>query len=51
MHSTDDFLVPYEHAVALKAALPEAELITFSDKNHFLVPELPELVAYIKGLG
>lgn len=48
MHSKDDFVVPYEHALKYKKALPEAELITFEDKNHFLVEELPELVAKIK---
>lgn len=48
MHSKDDFVVPYEHAVKLKEALPEAELVTFEDKNHFLVEELPELVELIK---
>jgi len=48
MHSTDDFVVPYEHALKYKEALPEAELVTFIDKNHFLVEELPELVERIK---
>jgi predicted alpha/beta hydrolase family esterase len=51
MQSKDDFLVPYEHALKYKAALPEAELVTFEDKNHFLVEELPELVERIKQLG
>jgi predicted alpha/beta hydrolase family esterase len=51
MHSTDDFIVPYEHALKYKAALPEAELVTFTDKNHFLVEELPELVERIRGLS
>lgn len=50
LHSTDDFVVPYEHALKYKEALPEAELVTFEDKNHFLVEELPELVERIKGL-
>lgn len=50
MHSTDDFVVPYEHALKYKQALPEAELVTFTDKNHFLVEELPELVERIKQL-
>jgi predicted alpha/beta hydrolase family esterase len=49
LHSKDDFVVPYEHAVGYKEALPEAELVTFEDKNHFLVEELPELVEMIKG--
>ncbi len=50
MQSKDDFLVPYEHALKYKEALPEAELVTFTDKNHFLVEELPELVERIKSL-
>jgi predicted alpha/beta hydrolase family esterase len=50
MHSKDDFLVPYEHALEYKAALPEAELVTFTDKNHFLVEELPELVERIRAI-
>lgn len=48
LHSKDDFVVPYEHALKYKAVLPEAELISFEDKNHFLVEELPELVECIK---
>lgn len=48
MHSKDDFMVPYDHALKLKEALPEAELVTFEDKNHFLVEELPELVEKIR---
>ena len=50
LHSKDDFVVPYEHALKYKAALPEATLLTFTDKNHFLVEELPELVELIKQL-
>jgi len=51
MHSTDDFVVPYEHALKYKEALPEAELVTFTDKNHFLVEALPELVERIRQLA
>ena len=51
MHSKDDFVVPYEHALKYKAALPEAELITFEDKNHFLIEEFPELVEKIQSLS
>lgn len=51
MHSKDDFVVPYEHALKYKEALPEAELVTFEDKNHFLVEELPELVERIRSLS
>lgn len=47
-HSKDDFVVPYEHALKFKAALPKAELVTFEDKNHFLIPEFPELISKIK---
>ncbi|MFT7507026.1 MAG: putative alpha/beta hydrolase family esterase [Acidimicrobiales bacterium] len=50
LHSKDDFVVPYEHALEYKEALPGAELVTFEDKNHFLVEELPELVEMIRKL-
>lgn len=49
-HSKDDFVVPYQHALVYKQYLPEATLATFEDKNHFLVPEFPELVNKIKAL-
>jgi uncharacterized protein len=48
MHSKDDFMAPYECALALKAAIPSAELVTFKDKNHFLIPEFPELIQKIR---
>ena len=48
MHSKDDFLVPFEHGEALSRALPQAEFITFEDKNHFLIPEFPELISKIR---
>ena len=48
LHSKDDFVVLYGHAEKLAAALPAATLHTFTDKNHFLVPELPELIDLIK---
>ncbi len=50
-HSKDDFCVPYEHALKYKEALPEAELVTFEDKNHFLVEEFPELLEKIRDLS
>jgi predicted alpha/beta hydrolase family esterase len=50
-HSQDDFVVPYEHALKYHEALPEAELVSFTDKNHFLVPELPQLVQKIQNLA
>lgn len=48
-HSKDDFVVPFEHALEYAAALPEAKTRFFEDKNHFLVPTLPELIDAIKG--
>ena len=51
LHSKDDFLVPYEHAVKLNQAIPGSELVTFEDKNHFLIEEFPELIAHIKALS
>jgi len=48
MHSKDDFLVPYAHAEALYQAIPQATLMSFEDKNHFLIPEFPELTKKIK---
>lgn len=50
-HSKDDFVVPYAHALEYQAALPKAIVHSFEDKNHFLVPELPELLALIKKLS
>ncbi len=49
-HSEDDFVVPYDHAQKYKAALPSAHLVSFPDKNHFLIPEFPELIEHIKKL-
>lgn len=48
VHSKDDFVVPFEHGQALSTALPGAEFIVFEDKNHFLIPEFPELIEKIK---
>ena len=50
-HSKDDFVVPYAHALKLKEALPEAELVTFEDRNHFLQEEFPELIEKIKQIA
>jgi predicted alpha/beta hydrolase family esterase len=47
-HSKDDFVVPFDHALEYAAALPEAKTRFFEDKNHFLVPVLPELIQAIK---
>lgn len=50
LHSEDDFVVPYAHALKYKSALPNAELLTFTERNHFLQAEFPELVASIRAL-
>lgn len=50
LHSRDDFVVSYEHALKYQEALPSAQLITFEDKNHFLTEEFPELIQLIKGI-
>jgi predicted alpha/beta hydrolase family esterase len=50
MHSKDDFLVPYHHAEIIHGAIDNSELVTFEDKNHFLVEELPELVERIRAI-
>lgn len=41
LHSQDDPVVPYSHAQRLHEVLPEAELVTFTDKNHFRFEEFP----------
>lgn len=48
MHSKDDFVVPYEHALKYKQMLDEAELITFEDRGHFLEEKFPELIAQLR---
>lgn len=48
LHSKDDFVVPYEHVLKFKEALPGAEVVTFEDKNHFLIEEFPEIIEKIK---
>lgn len=47
-HSKDDFVVPYNHALKYKVALPEAGLVVFEDKNHFLIDTFPELLSSIR---
>jgi len=44
IHSKDDPVVPYAHALKYKEAIPEAGLVTLEDKNHFLIEEFPELI-------
>lgn len=47
LHSTDDPIVPFQAAENYKMALSKARLVTFTDKNHFLVESLPELLDLI----
>lgn len=46
-HSKDDPMVPFAHAEKYKKALPEAELVTFEDCEHFSMEEFPELIKSI----
>jgi predicted alpha/beta hydrolase family esterase len=48
LHSKDDPVVPYAHALKYKEALPTAELILFEDRNHFILEEFPELIEHIE---
>lgn len=50
LHSKDDPVVPYTHAEKFKKALPEAELVTFDGRGHFLTEEFPEIIDLIKNL-
>ncbi|MCB9811176.1 MAG: alpha/beta fold hydrolase [Candidatus Nomurabacteria bacterium] len=47
-HSKDDFVVPYEEFLNYRNHLEEANLVSFEDKNHFLLTEFPELVEGIR---
>lgn len=51
LHSRDDYVVPYAHAEKYQVALPQAELISFDSKGHFLDESFPELIALIKRGG
>lgn len=46
-HSTDDKEVPYSHALVIKGYLPNAKLITLTDRWHINQPEFPELLENI----
>jgi hypothetical protein len=50
-HSQDDTVVPYAHALQYQEGLPEAELVTFVDKGHFLMEEFPELLSRLRKLA
>jgi len=46
-HSTNDPVVPYSQAKKIQSYLPQAKLITFTDRGHFNLPEFPELLENI----
>lgn len=47
-HSTDDDIVPYSHTEKIKAYVPDAKLITLTDRGHFFGElTFPELLANI----
>lgn len=48
LHSEDDPVVPYAHALKYHQSLETAHLHTFADKNHFIIPEFPELIELIR---
>jgi len=47
-HSKDDFVVPFEELAKYQADLPMAHVHIFENRNHFLDPELPELIKLLK---
>ena len=47
LHAKDDFVVPYEHVLLYQRIFITASLISFDDKNHFLLEKLPEVVQVI----
>ncbi len=47
-HSMDDAFAPFTESLTFKEIYPTAELHTFTDRGHFLVPEFPEIIACIK---
>ena len=46
-HSTDDIEVPFSQAEKILFYLPQAKLVTFTDRKHFCDPEFPELLENI----
>ena len=48
IHSEDDFVVPYSELAKYEHDLPMATIHRFTDKNHFLDAEFPELIEILK---
>ncbi len=49
-HSQDDFVVSITELAWYREHVPGAIFRVFNDKNHFLLPKLPELIAALKNL-
>ena len=47
-HSEDDFAVPFTHLEKYKKELPIAHFRIFTDRNHFLQENVPEIIVDIK---
>jgi len=47
-HSKDDPVVPFEQVNKYKKALPNSEIIAFTDRQHFNQERFPELVELLK---
>lgn len=47
-HSKDDPVVPYAHAEKYQELLPRAELVTCTNRGHFLRDDFPELIERLK---
>ncbi len=50
-HSEDDPIVAFSELAKFVNLLPDATVRTFTDREHFQQPELPELVADIRSLS
>jgi predicted alpha/beta hydrolase family esterase len=50
-HSTDDPVVPFDHALLYQKLLPQATLHTFTDRYHFWQQSFPEILYCIKELS
>ncbi|MBP9763433.1 MAG: alpha/beta hydrolase [Candidatus Pacebacteria bacterium] len=47
-HSEDDFVVPFDHLAKYESELPEATFRSFTDRNHFKLESMNELIQDIK---
>lgn len=51
VHSTDDFVVPFEQLALYQKQLLQAEAMTFTDRGHFNQESFPEIVELLKSLA